>query len=493
VTRKNAYPEDVMTKRAVIYVRISRDKRRGSLDEGLGVKDQEEQCRELAARLGYQVVRVFRDNDVSAYSGKPRPEYGKMLDLLRAGGADVVLCWHTDRLHRSNAELEDYINVVEPREITTETVKAGMIDLNTPVGRMVARQLCTIARYESEHRAERVAVARERQARQGKFGGGRRPYGFEPDGVTVIPDEATVVVKMADAVMAGVPLRSVARDLRKLGIPTASGTQWTPEGVREVLLRPRNAGLMVHRETTRKRKVYTDNDIVGTAPWEPILDEEVWKSVVAKLTDPDRRTNHAPGPAPRWLGSGIYRCPCGSGMRVHKAGDHADRPVYRCQEAGTGHVSVPVAPMDDLVQRVAVEKLSRPDAADLIAAPVKGVDVAVLRAELATCRDRLEEIAADYEDDTITRSQFLTRTEKRRAKMAKIEAQLAEATETSPLAPLVGADDVAAAWAALAMGQQRAVIQALFTITVKPAGRGRRPEVRDRVSFGPAPQPAVAA
>ncbi len=103
-----------MTKRAVIYVRISRDKRRGSLDEGLGVQAQEEQCRELAARTGYRVVRVFCDNDVSAYSGKPRPDYGKMLDLLLASGADVVLCWHTDRLHRSNAELEDYINVVEP-------------------------------------------------------------------------------------------------------------------------------------------------------------------------------------------------------------------------------------------------------------------------------------------------------------------------------------------------------------------------------------------
>lgn len=83
-----------------------------------------------------------------------------MMTMLTARTADVVLCWHADRLHRSNAELEDYINVVEPRDITTETVKAGMIDLNTPVGRMVARQLCTIARYESEHRAERVAVAR---------------------------------------------------------------------------------------------------------------------------------------------------------------------------------------------------------------------------------------------------------------------------------------------------------------------------------------------
>ena len=71
---------------------------------------------------------------------------------------------------------------------------------------------------------------------------------------------------MADAVMAGVPLRSIARDLRKLGVPTRRGTQWTPDGVRDVLLRPRNAGFMVHRETTRKRQVYTDDDIVGTRP-----------------------------------------------------------------------------------------------------------------------------------------------------------------------------------------------------------------------------------
>ena len=233
----------------MIYVRISRDKRRGSLDEGLGVQAQEEQCRALAARLGYLVIAVFCDNDVSAYSGSPARPYLKMLELLLTGGADVVLVWHTDRLHRSNVELEDYINVVEPREVTTETVTAGIIDLNTPIGRMVARQLCTIARYESEHRAERVHMARERQARQGKFGGGRRPYGFETDGVTMMPAEAAIM-GMADAVLSGVPLRSIARDLRKLGVPTASGTEWTAEGVRDVLIAPRNAGFMVHRETS---------------------------------------------------------------------------------------------------------------------------------------------------------------------------------------------------------------------------------------------------
>lgn len=481
-----------MTKRAVIYVRISRDKRRGSLDEGLGVQAQEELCRALAGRLGYTVVFVYVDNDVSAYSGKPRPQYLKMLEALRSGKADVVLCWHTDRLHRSNAELEDYINVVEPREIKTETVTAGILDLNTSIGRMVARQLCTIARYESEHRAERVAVARVRQAQQGKFGGGRRPYGFEADGVTVIPEEAAVIRAMADAVLSGVPLRSVARDLRTLGVVTATGIQWDGPGVRKVLLRPRNAGFMVHRETARKGQRYTDADITGPAPWAPIVDEEVWRAVVAKLTDPERRTNKT-GVAPRWLGSGIYRCPCGSTMRGDTSSYRKEHPIYRCKEYGAGHAAVPAADLDALVELVVIERVSRDDARDLVAPSGARVDVAELRAELATGRARLDQIAADYDDDRITRTQFLTQTERRRTKIAAIESQLAEVTELSPLTPLISAADPAAEWAKLTLGERRAAIAALLTVTVKPAGRGRRPSIRDRVTFGPATPPAKAA
>src|SRR5258708_7499815 len=37
------------------------------------------------------------------------------------------------------------------------------------------------AEYESEHRGERVALARKRQARNGDYGGGVRPYGWGVD------------------------------------------------------------------------------------------------------------------------------------------------------------------------------------------------------------------------------------------------------------------------------------------------------------------------
>src|SRR4030095_15818299 len=85
----------------------------------LGVERQEAGCRALAEQLGWAIVAVHADNDLSAYSGKPRPGYEALLADLRAGTADAVICWHTDRLHRRPVELEDYIAVCEPRGVPT--------------------------------------------------------------------------------------------------------------------------------------------------------------------------------------------------------------------------------------------------------------------------------------------------------------------------------------------------------------------------------------
>jgi site-specific DNA recombinase len=85
------------TRRAAIYARISRDREGG----GLGVDRQRDDCRALAARLGWDVVAVYTDNDLSAYAGKPRPGYRALLDAIDAGQVNAVIAWHPDRLHRS--------------------------------------------------------------------------------------------------------------------------------------------------------------------------------------------------------------------------------------------------------------------------------------------------------------------------------------------------------------------------------------------------------
>src|SRR5262245_50374036 len=137
---------------AAIYCRIS-DDRDG---RGLGVARQEADCRRLADEKGWQIVEVFTDNDTSAYSGKRRPGYERLVERVRAGEVKAVVAWHPDRLHRSPKELETFIDVVAAAKAKVVTVTAGAYDLATPSGRMTARVVGAVARHESEHKSERI-------------------------------------------------------------------------------------------------------------------------------------------------------------------------------------------------------------------------------------------------------------------------------------------------------------------------------------------------
>ena len=116
--------QEKVPERAAIYCRIS-DDREG---RGLGVARQEDDCRKLAERLGWQVAKLYRDNDISAFRGKPRPAYQVMLDDVKNGQVDGILCWHNDRLHRHQRELEDFIELVtSPRSRSKPSPQACSI------------------------------------------------------------------------------------------------------------------------------------------------------------------------------------------------------------------------------------------------------------------------------------------------------------------------------------------------------------------------------
>ncbi len=237
------------------------------------VERQERDCRELASSRGWTVVAVFVDNDVSAYRKKPRPGYRSLLAALEDGEVDSVVAWHADRLHRSPTELERYIDVCEPRGVVTRTARAGELDLATASGRMVARQLGAVARYESEQTAIRTRAGKADAASRGAWSGDQRIYGYEVVPLTeraldssalrVVEVEAAVVRDAARRVLAGESLRSVARSLNEAGHATTRGRPWTGSALRKVLLRPATAGLRA-----------SAGEVVGKGQWEPLLDED---------------------------------------------------------------------------------------------------------------------------------------------------------------------------------------------------------------------------
>lgn len=416
-----------MERRAAISTRISED-REGA---GLGVERQEADCRALAERLCWSSVATFSDNDVSAYSGRLRLGYRDLLGALRTGQADAVLVWHTDRLHRSPKEPEEYIEVCQPREIPTQTVKAGPLGLATPSGRLMARQLGAYARFESEHHSDRAKRARLQAATDGRWIGGLRPSGYGADGMTVIESEAQVIRWMAAEVLAGRSLRSIAEKLNAEGTVTSTGQPWTARALAWLLKRPRNAGLSQHR-----------GEPIAPARWPAILDEDTWRAVCAVLGDPARNTTTSR--ARKWLLSGLGVCgDCGQPVRSTVAtwGDRR-APSYVCPDH---HVRRNAEKLDEYVGMIVVERLSRPDARDLLSPDQTG-EVAALLAQDAGLRARLDELGRLFGDGVIDALQLASGTARIRGNREQVTAALAAANRDNVLVDVVEASDAAGAW-----------------------------------------------
>jgi hypothetical protein len=202
-----------------------------------------------------------------------------------------------------------------------------------------------------------------------------------------------------------------------------------------------------------------------------LVSEETWLAVREVVADPSRR----PARGTQTLLGGLALCHCGApvyGGRSQKRGR-----IYRCRDlpgGGGGHVARLAAPVDEYITEVVIARLSRPDARDLLVDDTRP-DVEGLRAQAAALRARLDQVAVEFaEDDTVSPAQLRSITERLRARLGEVEAQLADAGRLDVLGPVVGADDVRAAWQSLDLDRARAVIDVLLTVTLHRPGIGRR-------------------
>jgi DNA invertase Pin-like site-specific DNA recombinase len=81
-------------KRAVLYLRVS------TVDQTTA--NQERELREVASRMGCEIVRVYKDHGISGAKGRDRrPEYDRLLRDAAQRKFDMVMAWSVDRLGRS--------------------------------------------------------------------------------------------------------------------------------------------------------------------------------------------------------------------------------------------------------------------------------------------------------------------------------------------------------------------------------------------------------
>jgi DNA invertase Pin-like site-specific DNA recombinase len=148
-----------------------------------------------------QAVRWYRDT----FTGKTldRPGMTKLLADIRGGKVKAVVVWRLDRLGRTAKGLTALFDELVALKVNFVSLKDG-IDLSTPAGRLIANVLASVAAYETEVRAERIAAGKAaKQARIEaiiKAGGTPPPVnkGGRPRGIPnkVTPTVAGMILKM---------------------------------------------------------------------------------------------------------------------------------------------------------------------------------------------------------------------------------------------------------------------------------------------------------
>lgn len=317
------------------------------------MKRQEDDCRRLAASLGWKVVEVYVDNDVTATDRRrKRKGYLRMLEDVKSGQIDAIVSWHPDRLYRQPAELEDLITLVAEHKTEIATVKAGDLDLSTPTGRLVARMLGAIAKYEVEHKQERIPRKVQELVAAGKIhNSGHRPFGYTRMydgegprrkilGEILNEDEARYVRRWADRALEGEKLYSLVLDAHENSVKTTTGGEFTYQAMRALLRSGRISGRKEHK-----------GEIKGKAVWPAIISPEKSDALRALLDERSEefKAEFGEGDATalKYPISGLVRCTCKvphvvgepcsckqEGRRHHRMGssqrgDKPDTPIPR--------------------------------------------------------------------------------------------------------------------------------------------------------------------
>lgn len=453
--------------RVVIYGRTSLD-----VSEGRSIDDQLAALRRWANATGRPIIAELRDDGVGASrhgGAKRRPAWQKAMDLISTGQVDELGVWEVSRSTRDRAVwaaliaacIDNHVMLAVDGKVhdPSDADDGFMLDLSAAVAVREASMTSKRTRRAVESRA---AVGRPH---------GSLPYGYrrvlDPvSGRTIArvedPAEAVVVREVIRRLLARESAESIARDLNQRGIRTRRGRAWRGTNLAKQFSSPGYAALRVHHG-----EVLAD----VKASWPALISITDYERLVAMFADPDRDRFRNTS-VTRHLGTGLFRCgrpDCDGTMRLVVGRSVGRNDRYQCRTCF--RVSRNQSDVDDLVTRLIVARLSRDDIFDLLAdagqdnaGKEAAAEVVMLKKKLREAREKVAAGELTLDDLAFFRKRWekdLADAE-RRARPRWVPAALYE----------LAGPDAADQWERAAIGTKRAVLDALFVVTILPAGAG---------------------
>src|SRR3989440_5951208 len=134
--------------RAVLYLRVSTSDQRTA--------NQERELREIAGRMGCEIVKVYKDHGISGAKGRDkRPGFDALCRDATKRQFDMVMAWSVDRIGRSLQDLVGFLSELHALGIDLFLHQQGL-DTTTPAGKAMVQMLGVFAEVESSVIKERV-------------------------------------------------------------------------------------------------------------------------------------------------------------------------------------------------------------------------------------------------------------------------------------------------------------------------------------------------
>jgi DNA invertase Pin-like site-specific DNA recombinase len=147
-------------KRAVLYLRVS------TIDQTTA--NQERELREVAGRIGCEIVHVYKDHGISGAKGRDkRPAFNALIRDANQRKFDMVMAWSVDRLGRSLQDLVAFLSELHALHIDLFLHQQGL-DTTTPAGKAMFQMMGVFAEFERAMIQERVRAGLRRAKGEGK-------------------------------------------------------------------------------------------------------------------------------------------------------------------------------------------------------------------------------------------------------------------------------------------------------------------------------------
>ncbi|MBV7334662.1 recombinase family protein [Chloroflexi bacterium TSY] len=353
-----------MTKRAVLYARVSGDDR---AKEGRNLGGQLEMCRQYAIERGWNIIAELYEDDRGAKSDELDLEkLSQIREMARAGAFDVLVVRELDRLARSLAKQLFVEYDLQKAGVQVEYVLGEYPD--TPEGIFLKNVKASVVEYERLKIVERTARGREIAVSSGSvLVYGKPPYGYkviqEGGRYQLEPDEEEAkVVRMifrwyTEGDVGGIPLsiRAIARKLTRMGVPTYADKRqevignkstirgrWSAASVHHILKNEVYVGIWRFGKHSRQDGKHTKTTKEEQIPVEvpALITRETWNLVQEKLESnkQDSRRNRKYD----YLLSGRVTCGmCGAKMSASNRTRGQNRYFYYTCNARTTPDSYP--------------------------------------------------------------------------------------------------------------------------------------------------------